>query len=158
MIVIGIDPGLTGAAAVLDEGALLALHDTPVMTIRIGRKTRQDYDLLVMRKLLLPYVGTACHVFIEQQQAMPGQGVTSTFKTGMGYGLWLAMLAALQLPHTIIAPFAWKRSCSLIGRDKDASRQRAQQLFPTSHLTRKKDHGRADALCIAYHGWRQHQA
>jgi crossover junction endodeoxyribonuclease RuvC len=159
MIVIGIDPGLAGAVASLDtQGQLLHLHDTPVMTIRIGRKTRQDYDPQAMRTLLLPYASGSCHVFIEHQQAMPAQGVSSMFKLGMGYGLWLGVIATLQLPHTIITPAAWKRSAGLLGRDKDASRQRAQQLFPTADLARKKDHGRGDALCIAYHGIRHHQA
>jgi crossover junction endodeoxyribonuclease RuvC len=153
MIVIGIDPGLTGAVASLDsQGELLHLHDTPVMTIQIGRKTRQDYDPQAMRELLLPYVENACYLFIERQQSMPGQGVSSTFKTGLGFGLWLGIIAALQIPYTIIAPLRWKRSAGLVGREKDASRQRAQQLFPTAPLTRKRDHGRGDALCIAYHG------
>jgi len=75
MIVVGIDPGLAGAVAALDiQGQLLHLHDTPTMTIRIGGKTRQDYDPQAMRALLLTYAGGSCHVFIEHQQAIPRKG------------------------------------------------------------------------------------
>jgi hypothetical protein len=148
MIVVGIDPGLAGAVASLDaDSQLLHLHDPPVMSIRVGRQTRQDYDLPAMRRLLLPYASGACHVCIEPQQAIPGQGVSSLFKLGMGYGLWMALIATLQLPNTPWpSPLAGKRSVGLLGRDKDASWQRVHQLFPTADLARKNDHGRGEAF------------
>jgi crossover junction endodeoxyribonuclease RuvC len=77
------------------------------------------------------------------------------FKLGMGYGLWMALIATLQLPNTLVgAPVAWKRSAGLLGRDKDASRQRAQPRFPRADLAHTKDPGRGEALCIAYPGLR----
>jgi hypothetical protein len=105
MIVVGIDPGLTGAVASLDAGGRLRhLHDTLAMAIRVGRQTRQDDDLQAMRRRPVPYAGASCHVCIEPQQAIPGQGVISLFKLGMGYGLWMALIATLQLLHTPCAP------------------------------------------------------
>jgi hypothetical protein len=148
MIVVGIDPGLAGAVASLDAGGRLRhLHDTLAMAIRVGRQTLQDDDLQAMRRRPVPYAGASCHVCIEPQQAIPGQGVISLFKLGMGYGLWMALIATLQLPNTPgPSPLAGKRSVGLLGRDKDASWQRVHQLFPTADLARKNDHGRGEAF------------
>jgi hypothetical protein len=152
---VGIDPGLSGAVAVVDaDGALVAVHDTPTLTLRIARGTRHDYDVPGMCALLQPYAGQYAHVVIEASQAMPGQGVRSMFSTGYGYGLWLGLLAALQLPYTTVRPVVWKKTFSL-GKDKEAARLRAQQLFPGADLRHKKDHGRAEALLLAWYACRQ---
>jgi hypothetical protein len=149
----GIDPGLTGAVAVLDAtGALVALHDTPTLTLRVARGTRHTYDVPGMVALLGPYAGAGLHVLIEESQAMPGQGVRSTFSTGYGYGLWLGILAALQVPYTPVRPAVWKKACGL-GKDKEQARLRAQQLFPGADLRHKKHHGRSEALLLAWWGW-----
>ena len=83
---------------------------------------------------------------------MPGQGVSSTWTTGYGFGVWLGVLAALALPHTRVRPAIWKRAMGL-GKDKEQARLRAIQLFPSADLRRKKDHGRAEALLLAWYGW-----
>ena len=95
-----------------------------------------------MAALLRPYTAPSAHVLIEASQAMPGQGVSSTWTTGYGYGAWVGLLAALQIAYTTVRPAIWKRALGL-RKDKEAARLRAMQLFPAADLRRKKDHGRA---------------
>jgi len=155
MLICGIDPGLTGAVAVLAlDGTLEVLHDTPTLTLRVARGTRHDYDVPGMVALLAPYAGVGLHAFIEAAQPMPGQGVRSMFTTGYGYGLWLGILAALQVPYTTVRAVVWKKAFSL-GKEKEAARLRAQQLFPGADLRRKKDYGRSEALLLAWYACRQ---
>jgi len=92
-------------------------------------------------------------VVIEEAQAMPGQGTRSMFQTGLGMGIWLGVLAALQLPYRRVRPQIWKKAFGL-GKDKEASRLKAMQLYPGADLRRKKDHGRAEALLLAFYGQR----
>jgi crossover junction endodeoxyribonuclease RuvC len=149
---IGIDPGLQGAVGILDaDGALVALHDVPTLTVSTSRGTRHEYDLPAMAALLKPSVPHG-HVVIEESQAMPGQGVRSMFTIGLGFGVWLGVVGTLGFAHTRIRPAAWKRRLGLPGA-KEAARLRAIQLFPHADLRRKKDHGRAEALLLAYWGW-----
>ena len=83
MYAIGVDPGLSGALAIVDDnGGVVALHDTPILTLRVARGLRHDYDVPGMSALLHPYAGQHAHVIIEQSQALPGQGVRSMFTTG----------------------------------------------------------------------------
>lgn len=150
---IGIDPGLTGAVTVLQpDGTLATVADTPTLTITSGRSTKQEYDVPGLVALLRPYAGPGAHVLIEESQAMPGQGVRSMWTTGYGFGLWLGVLAALALPYTRIRPPVWKQALHL-GKDKEHSRLRAMQLFPSADLRLKKHHGRAEALLLAWYGW-----
>ena len=157
MHIIGIDPGLTGAVAVLPEGLFF---DTPVASVKKGGK--KVYLVAEMVALFLVYraseVPDRAHVYIEDVHAMPGQGVSSTFSFGRGYGLWEGIVAALGIPYTLVSPVRWKRAMmDGMGKEKGASRIRAGQLFPRfiGQLTRVKDHGRADALLIAEYGRRQ---
>ena len=150
---IGIDPGLRGALAVIDEALdVIALHDVPTLTLKARGGNTQQYDLPGMAQLLRPYVGQSAHVTLEESQAMPGQGVRSTFTTGVGFGAWLALLAALEIPYTRVRPAVWKRMFMLRGQDKEAARLLAQQLFPSTDLRLKKHHNRAEALLLAAHG------
>lgn len=152
MYIIGIDPGLAGALAILDaNGTLRALADTPTLTLKVQRGTKQVYDVPGLVELLRPYSGLHAHVYIEESQAMPQQGSRSMFTVGLGYGLWMGILASLGLPYTSVRPSVWKRSMTL-GQDKEASRLRAQQLYPGADLRRKRDHGRAEALLLASYG------
>ena len=154
MVIIGIDPGLYGAVAILaEDGAVEALYDTPTLTLRTSRGTRQEYAVPGLVALLEPYRGLPCHVLIEEAQPMPGQGVRSMFTCGLGMGVWLGILAALALPHSRVRPQVWKKALGL-GKDKEAARLRAQQLFPTADLRLKKHHGRAEALLLARYGQR----
>src|SRR3990172_8095817 len=126
--VVGIDPGLGGAVAVLPDALVF---DTPVGVIGRGKSNKRDYIEAAMADLLRPYADGGAIVVIEQQQAFPGQGRSSTFSTGKGYGTWLGILAGLQLPYEIVHPSVWKRAMMGGASGKDAARLRAIRLFPS---------------------------
>ena len=156
MIYVGIDPGLSGAVAVIYPDGTVDLLDTPVMaTSKKSGKSKNDY-LPYEMSALLKDIPRPCKVFIEKVHAMPGQGSTSMFRFGYGCGLWEGIIAALGLSLTKITPQAWKKELMQGMKDKDAARIRAQELFPdcVGELSRKKDCGRADALLIAEYGRR----
>jgi crossover junction endodeoxyribonuclease RuvC len=82
-------------------------------------------------------------------------GVTSSFNFGWGLGVWIGVCAGLNFPYQLVAPVTWKkRLMADMGKEKDASRVKAMQLYPhiASSLSRKKDHNRADALLLARFG------
>lgn len=136
---LGIDPGKTGALAVIDDqGFYTYVVDMP--------ETPSDLadELEAMRDET--YGLTAA---IEKQQAMPGQGVSSTFQTGYGYGLLIGTLASLSIPFVEVRASKWKSAMGLQGKDKSESRKLAQSLFPAAELHRVRDHGRAEALLLA---------
>ena len=157
MTIIGIDPGLSGAIAILD-GNVVELFDVPSTKITKGKTSKTDYlpyeMAATLRRYWLPNGNV--HVFIEKVHAMPGQGSVSMFRFGEGYGLWLGIIAACGYPVTKVTPQAWKKLIMAGMGDKDAARTRAQELFPEKmgELSRKKDIGRADALLIAEYGRR----
>ncbi len=95
------------------------------------------------------------HAIIERSQAMPKQGVSSTFKVGVGYGIWLGLLVAIGIPYTEVRPNIWKaKMLAGKGKDKGASIIRAKQLFPqiSNELTLVKHHNKAEALLLAAYG------
>ncbi len=151
MKVVGIDPGLTGAVAHLsDSGEVLALIDTP--TAKVGTKT--VYLAGEMARLIrrLTADDDALAAILEDVHPMPKQGVVSTGSIMRCMGLWEGILAAYAIPYELVSPQRWKKvMMNGMGKDKDASRIKALQLFPgvSSRLERKKDHGRAEALLIA---------
>jgi hypothetical protein len=164
--IIGIDPGLAGGLGVLDVGdhgehLHAELARTPVTRIKRKRGERVEYDVPAMRTLLSqaidgrPPTIAAVEVVLEEQQAMPtalrgrAQGGRSTFRTGLGYGLWLGLIVASRVAYTTVRPVAWKRRQALIGADKAASRLRCGQRFPSLAPIRAKDEGPAEALLIA---------
>jgi len=156
MIVIGIDPGLTGAVAVIFAPENVALFDAPTQRVKVNKSEKSELLPLEMADYLRQVKTQGrCHCFLESVHAMKDQGVTGMFNFGKGFGMWIGILAALEIPHTFVTPQAWKKALMQGVKDKDAARGRAQQLFPaaTSQLSRKKDIGRADALLIAKYGW-----
>lgn len=153
---IGIDPGLSGAIAVITEEPLqtsLQIHDMPTMTVDRNGKAKRQVSANELAELLNLYAGKDCHVYVERVSAMAGQGVTSVFSFGRSFGMIEGILAALKMPVTFVAPATWTRA---IGRSpgKDASRARAMELFPEYEyfFKRVKDDGRADAALIAHWG------
>ena len=90
-------------------------------------------------------------VVIEHVTAMPGQGVTSMFNFGQSFGILKGICSAMQLSVYFVRPAKWKKYFNLINSEKDASRTRAIEIFPyySSHLSRKKDSNKADAILIA---------
>jgi len=150
MLTIGIDPGNTGAIAFLaDDGELNRVVDMPLMAN--GKK--QQLNAAELTRILVGAAGNARAV-VEKVGAMPGQGVSSMFNFGMGYGVIQGVLAASGIPYTLVTPQKWKREAGLVGKDKDMARTLAQQLYPDAPLGRKKDIGRADAILIARFGSR----
>lgn len=155
MNIIGIDPGLDGAICVMEHGEV-RLYDVPTLEVRRGKKKKREYNLAevtdIIRKTGATLQPFHFHVALEKVHSMPGQGVASMFSMGVGYGMWLGIISAYQIPYTLITPQAWKKEMMQgMGKEKDASRQRAIQLFPqiADQLKLKKHHGRADALLIA---------
>jgi crossover junction endodeoxyribonuclease RuvC len=147
----GIDPGLSGAMAIVDEHSVVFVGDLSVLQIPSGKKTRAELDLASLRALL---AGAAIdHIFIEQVAARPGQGTVSMFRFGQTFGRIEGVVATLQLPYSMILPQRWQKLIGC-GPSPDAARQRAGQLYPeiAPKLTRKKDGGRADAILIARAG------
>jgi len=167
-MIIGIDPGASGAIAVIEPGGTF-LFDMPVLTRKAGGMKADGAGLanIIRDSLIFPKKNTKstdhwgdwggthfyqlATVYIEQVSAMPGQGVTSMFRFGEAFGIVVGVVAALGLPIHFVAPATWKKHHGLIGSDKDQARTRAIELYPhlASQMTRKKDIGRADALLIA---------
>lgn len=143
--ILGIDPGATGAIAVLYDTGAHNVWDMPT----------NPHDLYGLLETIIREAGRANMAYLERAQAMPKQGVVSMFNYGVGYGQILGILAACSVPYTLVAPGVWKRALGLTGKPKDASRVMARQLFPAAPLGRGKDHGRAEALLIAEWGRRQ---
>lgn len=149
---IGIDPGVTGAIALLSpKGDLDDLLDMPTLLLT---GTRQKVNAAELGKIISRWVDLpGLTALLEQVGAMPGQGVSSMFGFGMSYGIVQGVLGALQIPVTFVTPQAWKKRAGIPAKaEKDFSRTIAQQLYPLASLDRKKDVGRADAILIARFG------
>ena len=152
MLIIGIDPGISGSICFFEDGKILEVIEMPVMTE--GKKNKkqvngaQIYNEFVKR---INNKGDQIRVVIEQVSAMPGQGVTSMFNFGQSYGILKGICSAMQLPMFFVRPAKWKKYFNLINSQKDASRTRAIEIFPyfSTHLSKKKDSNKADAILIA---------
>lgn len=151
-MIIGIDPGQTGALAFYDRGKIVAVVDIPTMGRTHGKG--QQVDPYELASAILTHEGHFGQAYLEQVSAMKGQGVTSCFNFGESVGIIKGVLGALQIPVLMITPQKWKKAAGLIGKEKDASRALAIQLHPeiADQLTRKKDQGRAEAILIARFG------
>jgi crossover junction endodeoxyribonuclease RuvC len=148
---LGIDPGLSGAIALLRNGEFAECWDMPTMGRGSGNK--QQINAAEVARILREC--PPCTAYMELVGAMPGQGVSSMFNFGKAAGAVMGALAALQFPMVEVTPQRWKREFGLIGKEKDMARTVAQQLMPVAPLSRKKDCGRADALLLALYGHRQ---
>jgi crossover junction endodeoxyribonuclease RuvC len=153
---IGVDPGLSGAIAVMSPESL-KIFDMPTMTVERNGKAKRQVSATELADLLYLYSGKDCHVYCERVGAMAGQGVTSVFSFGRSFGMIEGILAALHMPVTYVAPATWVKAVHR-GAGKDASRSRAMELFPDNQadFKRVKDDGRSDAALIAY--WGKHHA
>lgn len=151
-LVLAIDPGVTGAYALLDSGIAL-VGDLPVHVTQHGSsaKTRAELDLHSFRTTLASH--SIDHAFLERVTARPGQGVTSMFRFGEAFGALYGLLIGLGLRVTFVTPQTWQKHHG-IGAAPDAARQRAVHLCPdmSTLFTRKRDQHRADALLLAIYG------
>jgi crossover junction endodeoxyribonuclease RuvC len=149
-LVLGVDPGIHGALAIVEitDGVmpqLVAVCDVPTL----GVKAKERVNVMILRDWLVAQ--RPDHALIERAGSMPHQGIASTFKYARAVGSLETVVACLDIPYSIIEPSAWKKFHHLIGTDKEASRQRVLQLFPSAHtqFSRKMDHQRAEATLIA---------
>ena len=151
---IGIDPGLSGAIAILSPESL-KIFDMPTMTVERNGKAKRQVSASELAEMLYLYSGRDCHVYCERVSAMAGQGVTSVFSFGRSFGMIEGILAAFKMPVTFVPPATWVKAVGR-GQGKDASRARAMELFPSDQdqFKRVKDDGRADAALIAHWGSR----
>ena len=153
MLIIGIDPGISGSICFFEDGKILDVIEMPTMTE--GKKNkRQVNGSQIYNEILKKTVGfnkENIRVVIEQVSAMPGQGVTSMFNFGQSFGMLKGICSAMQLPMYFVRPAKWKKHYNLINSQKDASRTRAIEIFPyfSSQLSKKKDSNKADAILIA---------
>ena len=157
MLIIGIDPGISGSICFLDNGKILEVIEMPIMTD--GKKNKKQVNgsqvYNEISKRIKQFEKNQIRVVIEHVSAMPGQGVTSMFNFGQSFGILKGICTAMQLPMYFVRPAKWKKYFNLLNSEKDASRTRAIEIFPyfSSQLSRKKDSNKADAILIAsfYH-------
>ncbi len=153
MLIIGIDPGISGSICFFENGKILDVVEMPTMTD--GKKNKKQVNGSQIYNEITKRVNQTdkknIRVVIEQVSAMPGQGVTSMFNFGQSFGLLKGICSAMQLPMYFVRPAKWKKYFNLINSEKDASRTKVIEIFPyfSSNLTKKKDSNKADAILIA---------
>ena len=153
MLVIGIDPGISGSICFFNEGKIIDVVEMPTMTE--GKKNKKQVNGAQIFNEISEKIKKIdkrdIKIVIEQVSAMPGQGVTSMFNFGQSYGILKGICSAMQLPMYFVRPAKWKKYFNLINSEKDASRTKAIEIFPyfSSQLSRKKDSNKADAILIA---------
>lgn len=153
MIVLGIDPGLSGALAFYEvEAQSVEIIDMPCVEVVRNHKHKREVSANLLAGVLEGRSVAAA--FLERVNAMPGQGVSSVFSFGRSSGIVEGVVAAFRIPITLVIPQTWQKAMGV--RDgKDAGRERAMQLFPAQAdmFARKKDDGRSDAALIAVYGY-----
>jgi crossover junction endodeoxyribonuclease RuvC len=153
MLIIGIDPGISGSICFFEDGKILDVVEMPTMTE--GKKNKKQVNgsqiYNEISKRIKDLDKKNIKVIIEQVSAMPGQGVTSMFNFGQSFGILKGMCSAMKLPMYFVRPAKWKKYFNLINSEKDASRTKAIEIFPyfSSNLSKKKDSNKADAILIA---------
>ena len=153
MLIIGIDPGISGSICFLHDGKILDVIEMPIMTE--GKKNKKQVNGSQIYNEICKRINKIekqeIRIVIEQVSAMPGQGVTSMFNFGQSFGILKGISSAMQLPMYFVRPAKWKKYFNLINSEKDASRTRAIEIFPyfSSQLSKKKDSNKADAILIA---------
>ena len=151
MIIIGIDPGVSGAICILTNGKITEIYEMPTMID--GKKNKKQVNGAEVTNIINKEIINEkdAKVVIEHVSAMPGQGVTSMFNFGQSFGVLKGICAALKLPVHFIRPVKWKKHFNLINTEKDASRTKVIESFPyiSSKISKKKDANKADAILIA---------
>ncbi len=153
MLIIGIDPGISGSICFFEDGKIIDVIEMPTMTE--GKKNKRQVNGAQIYNEISNRIARTdreeVRVVIEQVSAMPGQGVTSMFNFGQSFGILKGMCSAMQLPMYFVRPAKWKKYYNLINSQKDASRTRAIEIFPyfSTQLSKKKDSNKADAILIA---------
>ena len=153
MLIIGIDPGISGSICFFLDGKIIDVIEMPTMAE--GKKNKKQVNGSQIFNEITAKIKKIdkddIRVVIEQVSAMPGQGVTSMFNFGQSFGILKGICSAMKLPMYFVRPAKWKKYFNLINSEKDASRTRAIEIFPyfSGQLSRKKDSNKADAILIA---------
>ena len=153
MLIIGIDPGISGSLCFFEDGKIIDVIEMPSMAE--GKKNKKQVNSSQIFNEISERIKTIdkknVKVVIEQVSAMPGQGVTSMFNFGQSFGVLKGICSAMSLPVYYVRPAKWKKYFNLINSEKDASRTRAIEIFPyfSAQLSKKKDINKADAILIA---------
>ena len=149
MITIGIDPGLSGAIGILNEGRYVDVVDMPIVSKGSG-SVKNEVDPVGLIKILRSYAPADEYVMavLERVNAMPGQGVSSVFSLGDSFGCARSAIAACRFEMSYIVPAQWKKHFKLTS-DKEMSRALAIRMFPDAPLNLKKHSDRAEALLMA---------
>ena len=153
MIILGIDPGVSGAISVLENKKVIEVFEMPTMID--GKKNKKQVNGSQVSNIIKEKINSNKEkeiiVVVEHVNAMPGQGVTSMFNFGQSFGVIKGICSALNLPIYFVRPSKWKKHFNLIKTNKDASRTKAIEIYPeiSSSLSRKKDSNKADAILIA---------
>ena len=153
MLIIGIDPGISGSICFFQDGVIQDVVEMPTMIE--GKKNKKQVNgsqiFNEISEKIKKMDKKNIKVVIEHVTAMPGQGVTSMFNFGQSFGMLKGICSAMQLSVYFVRPAKWKKYFNLINSEKDASRTRAIEIFPyySSHLSLKKDSNKADAILIA---------
>ena len=153
MLIIGIDPGITGAICFFEDGKIIDVVEMPNMAE--GKKNKRQVNGAQIYHEIYKRIKNLekknIKVVIEQVAAMPGQGVTSMFNFGQSFGVLKGICAAMQIPMYFVRPAKWKKYFNLINSEKDASRTKSIEIFPhfSTQLSRKKDSNKADAILIS---------
>ena len=153
MLIIGVDPGISGSICFLLDGKILEVLDMPTMAE--GKKNKKQINgsqiFNEISRVINKIQNQEVRVVIEQVSAMPGQGVTSMFNFGQSFGILKGICSAMKLPMYFVRPAKWKKYFNLINSEKDASRTKAIEIFPyfSQELSKKKDANKADAILIA---------
>ena len=153
MLIIGIDPGITGSICFFEDGKIIDVVEMPNMPE--GKKNKRQVNgaqvFYEISSRIKNIKKENIKVIIEQVSAMPGQGVTSMINFGQSFGVLKGICSAMQLSMFFIRPAKWKKYFGLIKTEKDASRTKVIEIFPyiSSELSKKKDSNKADAVLIA---------
>ena len=151
MIIIGIDPGVSGAISIMENKKVIEIHDMPTMID--GKKNKKQVNGSQVTNIIKEKLNknNEIIVVVEHVNAMPGQGVTSMFNFGQTFGAIKGICAALGLPIFFVRPAKWKKHFDLINSSKDASRTKAIEMYPSlsDQLSKKKDVNKSDAILIA---------
>ena len=151
MIIIGIDPGVSGAISILESKKVLEIFEMPTMID--GKKNKRQVNGSQLANIIKETLNSNKEtiVVVEHVNAMPGQGVTSMFNFGQSFGVIKGVCSALSIPIYFVRPTKWKKHFNLIKTHKDASRTKVIEIYPniSSKLSRKKDSNKADAILIA---------
>ena len=148
---LGIDVGLNGAIALVQDGELVGVVDMPTVTLDRNGKAKRQVSVPELVDIIKTFDPT--EAYVEKVFAMAGQGVTSVFSFGRSLGVVEGVLTTMKIKTTLMTPQTWQKGLGMTG-GKDGSRARAMELFPdqTALFKRVKDDGRSDAALIALWG------